>query len=272
MRSALYPVYFHGMINANTRPGCSTNGTTSGKRAVAPRSNGKKTTVVVCDDHTLFREGLRLLLETAGDIEVVGEAANGHRALGEAKRLKPDVVLMDFAMPLLNGVEAARLIAREAPAVKVIMLSSYSEEQYVQHAIAAGASGYVMKETASNDIFQAIRETSKGNAYFSPAIAFRLARQRRDCEPGSKTQAASRTAAPALSSRQTEVLQLIAEGYSSKQIGSLLTLSIKTVEKHRQVLMRKLDIHEIATLTRYAVSSGIVESKSYAELTGHMKR
>ncbi|HWY77633.1 MAG TPA: response regulator transcription factor [Verrucomicrobiae bacterium] len=260
------------MITANTKPGCLTPGTNSGKRAVASRFNGKKTTVVLCDDHTVFREGLRLLLETAGDIEVVGEAANGHRALGEAKRLKPDVVLMDVAMPLLNGVEAVRLIAREAPAVKVIMLSSYSDEQYVRHAVAAGASGYVMKETASNDIFQAIRETSKGKAYFSPAISFRLARQWRDCEPGPQSQAASRTAAPALGSRQTEVLQLIAEGYSSKQIGSLLMLSIKTVERHRQLLMRKLDIHEIATLTRYAVSCGIVESKPYAQLTGHAKR
>ena len=272
MRSGSSPVYFHPMITAKTRPGCSTPGTNSGKRAVTSRSFGKKTTVVLCDDHTVFREGLRLLLETAGDIEVIGEAANGHRALGEAKRLKPDVLLMDVAMPLLNGVEAARLIAREAPAVQVIMLSSYSDEQYVRHAVAAGAAGYVMKETASDDIFQAIRETSKGNAYFSPTIAQRLARQWRNCESGPKTEAASRMAAPALTSRQTEVLQLIAEGYSSKQIGNLLLLSIKTVEKHRQMLMSKLDIHEIATLTRYAVSSGIVESKPYVQLTGHAKR
>jgi DNA-binding NarL/FixJ family response regulator len=260
------------MITGNMRSSCSKSGTNSGKRAVTPRPYGKKTTVVLCDDHAVFREGLRLLLETAGDIEVVGEAANGHRALDEATRLKPDVILMDVAMPLLNGVEAARLIAREAPAVKVIILSSYSDEQYVRHAVAAGVAGYVMKETASNDIFQAIRETSKGKAYFSPMIALRLARQWRNCEPGPKTKAARPTAAPALTSRQMEVLKLIAEGYSTRQIGSLLILSIKTVEKHRQMLMRRLDIHEIATLTHYALSSGIVESRSYAQLTGHAKR
>jgi DNA-binding NarL/FixJ family response regulator len=224
----------------------------------------KKTTVLLCDDHTIVREGLRFLLEAADDIQVVGEAENGHRALGETKRLQPDVVLMDIAMPLLNGVETTRRIAREVPAAKVLMLSTYSDAQHVQQSVEAGAAGYLMKETASKDLFRAIRETCKGNDFFSPPIGRRLLKRWRNRDPQSKS-----PAAPALTSRQTEVLQLIAEGYSGKQIARTLYLSIKTVEKHRQALMDKLDIHEIATLTRYAVSSGVVESKPCAQLAGH---
>jgi DNA-binding NarL/FixJ family response regulator len=227
----------------------------------------KKITVFLSDDHTVFREGLRLLLEATEDIDVVGEAENGHRAVCETRRLQPDVVLMDIAMPVLNGVEAARRIAREVPAAKVLILSAYSDDQHVQQAVEAGAAGYVMKETASQDLLRAIREACKGNAFFSPPIAGRLLKRRQKRELRSNS-----TAVPALTSRQTEVLQLIAEGYSGKQIGRLLSLSIKTVEKHRQALMDELDIHEIATLTRYAVSSGVVESKPYAELAGHAHR
>jgi DNA-binding NarL/FixJ family response regulator len=214
----------------------------------------KKITVFLSDDHAIFREGLRLLLETADDIEVVGEADNGSRAVGEAKRLRPDVVLMDLAMPLLNGVEAARRISREVPGVKVLILSSFNDDLHVRHAIEAGAAGYLMKETASRDLLRAIRETSKGNAFFSPLIARRLSKQWRNRDLQSET------SAHGLTGRQTEILQLIAEGHSSKQMAALLSISVKTVEKHRQALMDKLDIHEIATLTRYAVSTGIVDS------------
>lgn len=216
----------------------------------------KKITVLLSDDHTLVREGLRLLLETAGDIQVVGEAANGHQSVRETKRLQPDVVLQDLAMPLLNGLEAARQIAREAPSAKVLILSAYADEQYIAHAIAAGAVGYLMKETVGNDLLRAIREVAKGNAFFSPPVARRLLKQCKekfiDGEP-TKTKAAQ------LTSRQAEVLQLIAEGHATKQIAGLLSLSVKTVEKHRQDLMNTLNIHNIATLTRYAVSSGVVE-------------
>ena len=215
----------------------------------------KKITVFLSDDHTVFRAGLRLLLEAADDIEVIGEAENGPQAVAETRRLQPDVVLMDIAMPLLNGVEAARRIASEVPAAKVIILSSYSDDQHVQQAVEAGAAGYLMKETAARDLLRAIREICKGNAFFSPPIARRFMKQWRNRDPEFKT-----AAAPALTTRQTEVVQLIAEGYSTKQIAGLLSLSIKTVEKHRQALMNKLDIHEIASLTRYAVSSGVVES------------
>jgi DNA-binding NarL/FixJ family response regulator len=216
----------------------------------------KKITVFLCDDHAMFRDGLRLLLEATGDIDVVGEAANGFRAVGETKRLRPDIVLMDIAMPLLNGVEAARRIVREVPATKVLILSTYSDDQHVHQAVAAGVAGYLMKETASKDLFQAIREARKGNAFFSPPIARRLVEQWRNGDRHRKT-----TAPSALTSRQVEIVQLIAEGYSSKQIASRLSLSLKTVEKHRQKAMATLGINEIATLTRYAVSAGIIECR-----------
>jgi DNA-binding NarL/FixJ family response regulator len=215
----------------------------------------KKITVVLSDDHAIFREGLRLLLESTDDIEVVGEADNGNRAVGETKRLRPDVVLMDIAMPLLNGVEAARRITRAVPTAKVLMLSSYSDEQHVQQAVDAGAAGYLMKQMASKDVLRAIRETCKGNAFFSPPIAKRWLKRRH----GSESQSAG-AKAQTLTTRQREVVQLIAEGHSGREIADLLSVSIKTIEKHRQSVMDTLDIHEIATLTRYAVSAGLVES------------
>jgi DNA-binding NarL/FixJ family response regulator len=215
----------------------------------------KKITVLLSDDHTVFREGLRLLLAATDDMVVIGEAENGHLAVRETRRLQPDVVLMDIAMPLLNGLEAARQIVRELPAVKVLILSTYDDEQHVQQALDAGVSGYLMKQTASKDLLRAIREVIRGNTFFSPPIAERLLKRWRNRELQSQS-----PPGPALTSRQTEVLQLIAEGYSSKQIAVMLFLSLKTVEKHRQALMDKLDLHEIASLTRYAISTGMVEA------------
>jgi len=214
-------------------------------------------TVLLSDDHTIVREGLRLLLETAKDIKVVGEVSNGWRAVGEAKRLLPDVVLLDLSMPQLNGIEAARQIVKDAPSVKVLILSAHSEDHYVQHAVEAGAAGYLMKETAGNDLVQAIREIAKGNAFFSPPVAKRLLNhyQERFCS-GTPVKAKPSE----LTSRQAQILQLLAEGYTNKEMAGLLLLSIKTIEKHRQDLMDKLNIHNIAMLTRYAVSSGVVES------------
>jgi DNA-binding NarL/FixJ family response regulator len=217
----------------------------------------KKIAVLLCDDHTVLRNGLRLLLDAEADIQVVGEAANGHQSVREAKRLKPDVVLQDLAMPLLNGLEAARQIAKEVPSAKVLILSAYTDDAYIEHAIKAGAAGYLMKETAGDDLLRAIREIANGNAFFSPPVARRLLKQWQEKFPnGSPVKAAAAT----LTSRQTEILQLVAEGYATKQIAGLLSLSIKTVEKHRQDLMNTLNIHNIASLTRYAVSSGVVES------------
>jgi len=215
-----------------------------------------KTTVFLCDDHAVFREGLRLLLQAEETIEVIGEAANGHRAVAEVIRLRPDVVLMDLAMPLLNGIEATRRITLEAPSTRVLILSSYSDDQHVQQALAAGAAGYVTKETASQELVNGIHDAAKGNAFFSPLVIGCLLRRwkNRESQP---------SAAPALTDRQKDVVQLIAEGYSNKQMATLLFISIKTVEKHRQALMDKLNIHQVASLTRYAVSQRLVEAESY---------
>ena len=217
----------------------------------------KKITVLLSDDHNLVREGLRLLLEKETDMQVVGEASDGRQSVRETKRLKPDVVLQDLAMPLLNGLEAARQIATEVPTTRVLVLSAYSDDTNIEHVIEAGAAGYLMKETVGNDLVRAIREIAGGNAFFSPPIARRLLKQWQG-----KTVNGSLVGAKAakLTSRQREILQMIAEGYATKQMAGLLSLSIKTVEKHRQDLMNTLNMHNIAALTRYAVSNGIVES------------
>jgi len=217
----------------------------------------KTITVLISDDHTLVREGLRMMLGTEADIEVVGEASNGHQSVQEAKRLRPNVVIQDLAMPLLNGLAATRQIAKEVPSSRVLILSAYGTDDYIQSAIEAGAAGYLLKEAVGNDLLRAIREIAKGNAYFSPAIARRLLKQWQGKPPNAQP---VRTKATLLTNRQMEVLQLIAEGYATKQIADVLSLTIKTVEKHRQDLMNTLNIHNIATLTRYAVSSGVVEA------------
>ena len=215
-----------------------------------------KITVLLADDHTVVRQGLRALLEAENDMTVVGEAENGRQAVQMAKRLQPEVVVMDIAMPSLNGLEATRQISRESPKSKVLILSSYSDDEYVQQLTDAGASGYLVKQTAAQDLVGAIREAKKGNAFFSPAISKRLLEHFRATigrPPGEKK-------APKLTPRELEVLQLIAEGYANKQIAGELFISIKTVEKHRQQLMHKLDIHDVAGLTRYAIAKGIIET------------
>jgi len=217
----------------------------------------KKISVLISDDHTLLREGMRLLLEKEMDIQVVGEAADGQQSVREAKRLKPDVVVQDLAMPLLNGFGAARQIVKDVPSTRVLILSAYNDDQYIDHAIEAGAAGYLMKETVGDDLVRGIREVAQGNAFFSPAVAKRLLKPR---QVTPSADASIATKASVLTGRQTEILQLIAEGYANKQIAGMLSLSIKTVEKHRQDLMNTLNIHNIASLTRYAVSSGVVES------------
>lgn len=219
----------------------------------------KKITVLISDDHTVVRKGLRLLLEAEADIQVVGEAADGQQSVRETKRLKPDVVLLDLAMPVINGLEAARRIAKEAPSVKVLILSAYSDDAYVEHAMQAGAAGYLMKETAGAELLRGIRKTAQGSTFFSPQVAQRMLRKWQEKFPNGKP---IKTTATRLTSRQKEVLQLIADGHATKQIAGLLQISVKTVEKHRQDLMNTLNIHNVASLTRYAVSSGIVKTNS----------
>jgi len=204
----------------------------------------------------IVREGLRVLLEAEGDIEVVGEAQTGRQAVRLTKRLRPAVVVMDIAMPQLNGLEATQRILKAVPATRVLILSAHGDDEYLRQVVTLGAAGYLIKQTSANLLARAIREVQKGNTFFSPSIANRLRRLSLNAPDGRK----SLKKKGALSSRELEVLQLIAEGKANKQIASGLGISIKTVEKHRQHLMRKLDLHDTAGLTRYAIAAGIIES------------
>lgn len=217
----------------------------------------QKITVLLADDHTVVRQGLRALLIVEGDIEIVGEADTGRHAVQLAKKLMPDVIVMDIAMPLLNGLEATRQITKQIPTTKVLILSSYSDDEYVQQLTEAGAAGYLVKQTAANDLLKAIREAHKGNAFFSPSIAKRL---RDQCREAFVSGQPVKKRSDYLTTREAEVLQLIAEGQANKQIAAELCISIKTVEKHRQQVMNKLNIHDVAGLTRHAISKGIIES------------
>lgn len=222
-----------------------------------------KIKVLLADDHTVVRQGLRTLLEAEPDITVVGEAGTGRQALRLTLELLPDVVLMDVAMPLLNGLEATRQIIKEVPATKVLILSSYSDDEYVHQVIEAGAAGYLIKQTAATDLIRAVRECKIGNAFFSPAISKRLLEQ---CREASIRGVPAGTRAGRLTSREAEVLQMVAEGKVNKQIAAELCISVKTVDKHRQELMKKLNIHDVAGLTRYAISKGIIESSVRSRL------
>lgn len=213
--------------------------------------------VLLADDHNVVRAGLRALLAAAGDMQVIGEAENGQQALREAHRLRPDVVVLDLAMPLSNGVTAARQLAAEVPSAKVLILSSYNEQQHIRQAIEAGAASYVLKQCAAQELLQAVRETAQGNAFFSPAVCQHLLTQWRGTFLEARR---AKTDASQLSVRQAQVFQLIAEGYLTKQIADVLSISKKTTEKHRQSLMTRLNLHKIASLTRQAVSRGVIES------------
>ena len=219
-----------------------------------------KITVLIADDHTIVRRGLRSLLQTEQDIEVIGEAETGRQAVQLALALKPDVVLMDIAMPMLNGLEATRQISKQVPSSRVLILSSYNDDEYVHELTEAGGAGYLLKQADFTDIVRAIREAKKGNAFYSPAISRRLTDRYRETVVGG-TLVKKRTD---LTSREVEVLQLIAEGESNKQIAAELGISVKTVERHRQRLMDKLGIHDIAGLTRYAISKGLIEINAAA--------
>lgn len=218
----------------------------------------EKIKVLLADDHTIVRQGLRALLEAEPDIAVVGEAETGRQAVQSAKRLIPDVVVMDIAMPQLNGLEATRQIAREVPTAKLLVLTCYNDDEYVQQVTEAGASGYLLKQTAATDLITAVRQARSGKVFFSPAVARRLVASYQETVLRGK--APVRKQSVVLTSREAEVLQGIAEGQANKQIADDLGISIKTVEKHRQQLMNKLNIHDIAGLTRYAISKGVIES------------
>jgi DNA-binding NarL/FixJ family response regulator len=221
----------------------------------------KRITVLLADDHTIVREGFRHMLELEADFQVVGEAADGRKAVALAVKLRPDVVLMDIAMPRLNGLEATRQVLKALPSVKVIILTSHNDDVRVETATNSGAAGFLFKQSSTLDVCQAIREVQQGKTSFSPAIAKRFSRLHPRL-PGRAEKL--KPSLSQLTSRQMEVLQLIAEGKANKQMAAELGIGIKTVEKHRGHVMQKLDIHDTAGLTRYAISAGIVEN------TGHL--
>ena len=220
-------------------------------------NNTKRITVLLAEDHMIVREGLKKLLESENDIEVVGEATTGRQAVELNQKLRPAVIVMDIAMPQMNGLEATRQILKTFPAVKVIILSAHSDDAYVENATALGASGYLLKQTSAHFLSEAIRAVQKGSTFFSPTVAKRFHKLQQE---SLDRKGQPKTDLTHLSSREAEVLQLIAEGEANKQIAEKLSISIKTIEKHREHLMRKLDIHDTAGLTRYAIEQGIIES------------
>lgn len=215
--------------------------------------------VLLVEDHAIVREGLRILLSIEKDIAVTGEAADGREAIRLARLLRPDVIVMDIAMPLLNGLEATRQIIESLPDTRILILSAHSDDAYVERMMSLGAAGYLIKQTAAHVLPDAIRKVHRGNRFFSPTISKRLDSRRQRSPRTGELLAAGKDPA-SLTSRESEVLQLIAEGKANKETAAELGISIKTVEKHRQSLMNKLDIHDTAGLTRHAIAAGIIES------------
>ena len=217
----------------------------------------KQITVLLAEDHQIVREGFRSLLEHERDIEVIGEAATGRQAVQLTRKLRPSVVVMDLAMPGLNGLEATRQIRKHFPETKILILSAHSDEAYVEQVTELGAAGFLLKRTSAHDLATAIREVQKGNTFFDPAVSKR-AQDR--CQKPLGRGGDFKRKSNRLSPRELEVLQLIAEGKPNKQVAAELGVSFKTVDKHRQQLMGKLNIHDIAGLTRYAIRAGIIEN------------
>ena len=215
--------------------------------------NKKKITVVLADDHMIIRDGLRALLERQPDMEVVAEADNGRTALKHVKELSPDIVIMDIGMRELNGIDATRQIVKKSPGVKVLALSMYSDKRFIKGMLKAGASGYMLKDSAFKELIDAIRVIIDDKTYISPSIASIVMDDYLDNSP--EKDGSMRAL---LTSRELEVLQLLAEGKSTKQIALSLDLSIKTIESHRNKVMQKINVSNIADLTKYAIREGII--------------
>jgi len=211
-----------------------------------------KISVLIADDHRVVRDGLSKILESCNDIQVVGEASNGLEVLRKVSDLNPNVVLLDISMPKLSGLEVARRIKKEHPSIKIVILSMHEEEEYALKMVRIGVSGYLIKDSAAREVIEAIRCAYGGKAFFSPQVSRVLAESYRETAPA-KDDPYER-----LNDREREVLQLIAEGHSNKEISNILFISPKTVDNHRTNLMRKLDIHTTADLVRWATKRGLV--------------
>ncbi len=210
--------------------------------------------IVLADDHTIMRSGLRAVLERHADFQVVGEAADGRQVIQCMDQNRPDVIVMDIAMPLLNGIEAARQITARHPQVAIVVLSMHSDEGYVLRALKAGARGYLLKDSAEGDLITAIRAVKDGKAYFSPAISRMLV----DDYMRQLQQRGVEDSYELLTTREREILQLLAEGRSNKDIAKLLDLSLYTVETHRSNILEKLNLHSVPELMLYAIRKGVI--------------
>lgn len=209
-----------------------------------------KLRIIIAEDHTIVLEGVQALLEREG-FEVVGVAKDGRKAVELARELKPDIAILDIAMPVLNGIDAAREIPRVSPDTRTILLTIHEEKQYVVEALRAGVGGYLVKTKAATDLVQAIREVANGALYISPGLSQDVVKSFLENQD---------VHSHPLTPREREVLQLIAEGKSTKEVAGVLEISVKTAESHRSRLMEKLDIHETATLVRYAIRQGVIQA------------
>jgi DNA-binding NarL/FixJ family response regulator len=214
--------------------------------------------VLLVDDHPLFREGIRALLSAESDIEVVGEAADGKQAIELAQKLSPKIIVMDLVMPGMNGMQAAQQLHDKFPEIKVLILSMYDDDEYIRQILKAGASGYVLKRAASDDLLRAIREVEKGGSALHPTVAAKLikdyVRRTKSPEQGDS--------GSALTARESEVLKLVVEGHTNRQIADKLGLGRKTVDTHRTNIMRKLDLHDVTALVKYALKRGLINLES----------
>jgi two-component system response regulator NreC len=210
--------------------------------------------ILLADDHTLVRQGIRRILEEHADWKVVAETSDGREAVRQALELQPDVVIMDIGMPQMNGLEATRQIARRATSVRVLILSMHADEVYITQAVEAGAIGYVLKDSADTDLVRAVTSAIQGRSYFSPVATTILLDEYRK----SLARRGIRDRYESLSEREREVFQLIAEGHGNKSIATILGVSLTTVETHRSHVLEKLDLHSVAEIVLYAVRRGIV--------------
>jgi len=215
--------------------------------------------VLLADDHSLFRSGIRMLVERMADVEIIGEARNGREIFELLKTLHPHIVLMDIAMPELNGLEATKRIVRDFPWMQILVLSMYATPDYVAQALRAGATGYLLKDAATSELEHAIKTVARGEIYVAaalpkPVVVDYLRRSKR----AAKSQKEANSPDSSLTLRQREILQLVAEGKTTKEIGLRLSLSENTIETHRRRLMRRLNVHDVTALVRYAIRTGLV--------------
>lgn len=214
----------------------------------------EKAKIVIAEDHTILRESLRALLSLQEDLDVVGEAEDGREAIRRVEELTPDLILMDLSMPKMNGVEAIREIRRRVPETKILTLTVHKAEEFVLEVLQAGADGYIPKDASSNELVMAIKSVLMGKRYLSPSVSKVVIEGYLE----SKRTFASSTPWETLTKREREILKLIAEGHKNKEIADFLCISVKTVEKHRANLMKKLGLHSAAALTAYAMERGLV--------------